>query len=52
MEIFTKSSSELRVIIYLSNFTAVTNFQTTNITKQNYCLKQFTVFVTGVLISP
>ena len=32
MEIFTISSSELHAIIYLSNFIAVTNFQTTNIT--------------------
>ena len=43
MEIFTISSSDLHAIIYLSNFVAVTNFQTTNITKQIYCLKHFMV---------
>jgi len=45
MEIFTISSSDLHAIICLSNFMAVTNFQTTNITKQNYCLKHFMVFI-------
>jgi len=45
MEIVTIRGSDLHAVISLSNFVALTDFQTANITKHNYCLKQFMVFI-------